>query len=355
LKDISEKYLVISFTASHQSNADSILDTLDPNKELIKYRLYRHHCIKRAIINEEEQEENNKIPTEFAYVKDLRIIKNIDIKNTILIDNSVLSFAFQIDNGVPILPFYDNKEDNELLFLKNYLERISDATNLLDVNIKTIKLGIMYKPFKQNNVNINNEEEDNNLNISKSFDTEDSIPTRKIYVDTDKSPFCSNNLIFHITNSPEKKEKIKRQPLIDLIKINQSNNDSSPSVKMRNSVESINSSIHDDNNSFSIKNNSKNSFFKNSKITSIIDLKLINEQSNSESSDRYEYISKIKEENKIQEESSKETNIIYSGQISENLDKSKDENKIRGGPKKRSSFQRQLFSSMKDLKYTFNK
>ena len=67
--------LNITFTVSH--NAGSLptnLDILDPNKELIKYRLYRHHCIKRAIINEEDQDENNSNPSEYAYVKDLRII-----------------------------------------------------------------------------------------------------------------------------------------------------------------------------------------------------------------------------------------------------------------------------------------
>ena len=36
-------------------------------------------------------------------------------------DNSVYSFAFQIDNGIPIIPFYDEKTDEEMLQLVYYL------------------------------------------------------------------------------------------------------------------------------------------------------------------------------------------------------------------------------------------
>ena len=46
------------------------------------------------------------------------MIKNVEPKKIIIVDNSILSFAFHIDNGIPILPFYDNKDDNELIFLK---------------------------------------------------------------------------------------------------------------------------------------------------------------------------------------------------------------------------------------------
>jgi len=40
----------------------------------------------------------------------------------VLVDNSVLSFAMQIENGIPILPFYVNKQDEELLHLIYYLK-----------------------------------------------------------------------------------------------------------------------------------------------------------------------------------------------------------------------------------------
>jgi CTD small phosphatase-like protein 2 len=53
------------------------LDFIDPDRELIQYRLYRQHCIE----------------TDYGYIKDLRIIANRDLKDMVLVDNSVLSFA----------------------------------------------------------------------------------------------------------------------------------------------------------------------------------------------------------------------------------------------------------------------
>lgn len=46
---------------------------------------------------------------EGVYIKDLRIIKNRNLKDVVIIDNAVYSFGFQLDNGIPILPFYDDK------------------------------------------------------------------------------------------------------------------------------------------------------------------------------------------------------------------------------------------------------
>ena len=41
LQEVSKNFQVIVFTASHQTYADAILDFIDPNHELITYRLYR--------------------------------------------------------------------------------------------------------------------------------------------------------------------------------------------------------------------------------------------------------------------------------------------------------------------------
>lgn len=38
-----------------------------------------------------------------------------------MVDNSSYVFGLNIDNGVPIIPFYDCKEDDELILLENYL------------------------------------------------------------------------------------------------------------------------------------------------------------------------------------------------------------------------------------------
>jgi len=33
------------------------------------------------------------------------------MKDMLLVDNAAYSFGFQLENGLPIIPFYDSKED----------------------------------------------------------------------------------------------------------------------------------------------------------------------------------------------------------------------------------------------------
>ena len=49
----------------------------------------------------------------------------------IIVDNSILSFAFDLDNGVPINSFMGNEEDDkELLFLYSFLEEAAGAEDV---------------------------------------------------------------------------------------------------------------------------------------------------------------------------------------------------------------------------------
>ena len=55
------------------------------------------------------------------HIKDLRILLNRDLSKVIMVDNSAFVFGLNIDNGVPIIPFYDCKDDDELILLEEYL------------------------------------------------------------------------------------------------------------------------------------------------------------------------------------------------------------------------------------------
>ena len=106
LAEVSKYFEVGIFTASVKEYADACIDYLDPNKNMIKFRLYRNNCINV----------NDKI-----FVKDLRIIKGIDLKDILLIDNSMYSFAAQLTNGILINSFYNDKNDIELFNVLGYL------------------------------------------------------------------------------------------------------------------------------------------------------------------------------------------------------------------------------------------
>jgi Dullard-like phosphatase family protein len=89
---------VILFTSSCKDYADSIIDYLDPARDIFSYRLYRESCV---------------YIEPGIYIKDLRIFVNRDPKDLIVIDNSIISFANQLDNGILVSSFYDKKEEKE--------------------------------------------------------------------------------------------------------------------------------------------------------------------------------------------------------------------------------------------------
>jgi CTD small phosphatase-like protein 2 len=107
LIEANKHFQVIVFTASHQSYADVILDHIDPEHKLFQYRVYRESWV--AV-------DKN------VYIKDLGIFKNRQLNNLLIIDNAVHSFGFHLDNGIPIVPFYDDPTDDELQHLITYLK-----------------------------------------------------------------------------------------------------------------------------------------------------------------------------------------------------------------------------------------
>ena len=79
LAQCNTKYQVGVFTASHREYADAVIDLIDPKGTLINFRLYPEHCFETD---------------EGIFIKDLRVIRNRDLKDLILVDNSVFSFGF---------------------------------------------------------------------------------------------------------------------------------------------------------------------------------------------------------------------------------------------------------------------
>jgi CTD small phosphatase-like protein 2 len=58
----------------------------------------------------------------------------------ILVDNAAYSYAFQLDNGIPIIPYYEGRNDFELKALQTYLESMIWAKDVREVNRNTFKL-----------------------------------------------------------------------------------------------------------------------------------------------------------------------------------------------------------------------
>jgi CTD small phosphatase-like protein 2 len=115
LDKLAQFYEILVFTAGEKDYADHILDYIDPDKKIFTKRLYRQDCIL----------------VENFYVKDLDIILDRDKKDIIIVDNSIVSFAFDLDNGVPINSYMGTEvDDKELLFLYSFLEELADQSDV---------------------------------------------------------------------------------------------------------------------------------------------------------------------------------------------------------------------------------
>ncbi len=126
---VKKKYHIVIHTASHQAYADAVLDFMDPQKKYFKYRLYRNNC---SLVDSDGAK---------FYVKDLDIFDEYyDLKDIVIIDNSVLSFAYHLYNGIPIVPYYEGDKDSFLYIVGLYLDHIYKAKDLREANKKLINL-----------------------------------------------------------------------------------------------------------------------------------------------------------------------------------------------------------------------
>lgn len=86
------------------------MNLLDPNANIFKGIFSREHCY---------------ITKRGYYIKDISIFKEMNLKDLVLVDDSVYSFAFQINNGVPIQRWKNKSNDQELKFLLPFLIKLS--------------------------------------------------------------------------------------------------------------------------------------------------------------------------------------------------------------------------------------
>jgi Dullard-like phosphatase family protein len=157
IERISKLYTIVIYTASHKSYADAVLNFLDPENKYFYNRLYRNNCI------------DCKIDGKDLYVKDLSIFEGFNLKDILIVDNSVMAFAYNLDNGIPILPYYDAEKDFELLFVAYYFECLYPYDDLTLINKQYMKLDYYLKEAIEEIKRENEEEEEDDIidNVKK--------------------------------------------------------------------------------------------------------------------------------------------------------------------------------------------
>ena len=77
------------------------------------------------------------------------ILEGVDLKDIVIVDNSLLSYAFHLNNGIPIMPYYNNNKDFELMLLAGYLNAIYEFDDLREANKKFIRLDNLVSNVKK--------------------------------------------------------------------------------------------------------------------------------------------------------------------------------------------------------------
>lgn len=104
--DYSVKHFeIVVFTAACKEYMDTILNYLDPEGKYFRFSFSRESCVVYKKL----------------YLKFIQIF-DVPLKDCIIIDNSIFSFSYNLSNGILVTSFYDEKEDEDLLSLIEFLE-----------------------------------------------------------------------------------------------------------------------------------------------------------------------------------------------------------------------------------------
>ena len=98
---------LIIFTSSVKQRADELVNIIEKNKRYFNGRLCREHCTLMGA----------------AYVKDISKLGR-NLSKTIIIDNDLVCFYLQQENGILIKSFEGKEDDNKLLNLYQILNQI---------------------------------------------------------------------------------------------------------------------------------------------------------------------------------------------------------------------------------------
>ena len=184
LKIVRKYYYIVIFTASHQAYADAVLNFMDPQNKYFKYRLYRNNC---SLVDVDGAK---------FYVKDLDIFdEHYDLKDIVIIDNSVLSFIYHLENGIPIVPYYNEDQYGSLYIVGQYLEHIFKEDDLRIGNKKYINLESFLNEVKMKNKEETpvDEEPKDIIDNNNKGSVNNSSPKKEIPVNTE----CINNDTFN--------------------------------------------------------------------------------------------------------------------------------------------------------------
>ena len=232
LLELSSLYEIVIFTASISPYANPLLDELDKNK-CIKYRLFREHCTYENGI----------------YIKDLKIFDR-KINNMIIIDNNPLSYDNNIENGIPILSWYENVNDDELLRLLPILKYMSNPdvydvrpiiNKIVDRNKEELDYSVINKIIGLNNNQGQNSYEyslfSEDLTVQNKYRKNNkSEPKSKVQIENgfNKEKYNYQRQINNKENKSKNYNKMNKNDMINSFLLNSKYNNNIISINIKN-------------------------------------------------------------------------------------------------------------------------
>ncbi|XP_066458172.1 CTD small phosphatase-like protein 2-A [Eleutherodactylus coqui] len=105
-------YKIFVYTTAKREYAGQILEILDPQKKLIRHRLYQDHCV----------------CVSGHYIKDLNVLHR-DLAKTVALDKVAYTLPFHLANRIPVKRWSGNQTDEELLTLIPVLEQLTHVVS----------------------------------------------------------------------------------------------------------------------------------------------------------------------------------------------------------------------------------
>ena len=221
LSEISPYFEIIIFTASISEYASPVIDLLD-KENLTKGRLFREHCLFKHGL----------------YLKDLKNIGK-NLKDVVIIDNNPASYALNQDNGLPILTWYEDLNDKELINLiplLKYLSTVEDIRPIIKIIVDKQKNIINFdivEDLIKNKIN----ENDN----YKSFIYESNDNYKYININNQYDNNKNNTINLDRTNNYDYKNNNNK-----IRDINESNNENKyRNYLVNDNLYKYNNNIHD--------------------------------------------------------------------------------------------------------------
>ncbi len=119
LQEMAKYFELVIYTASLSKYADPLMSIID-QKNNAPQLLFREHCTF-----------SNGI-----FIKDLGRVGR-PLKDMIIIDNSPQSYSFNPENGIPILSWYDDRNDRALYELMPVLRALSEVNDVRPIISET--------------------------------------------------------------------------------------------------------------------------------------------------------------------------------------------------------------------------